>query len=145
MNEQAESRPTRGFWIVAIVALVWNLIGVMTYLMSVTMSPETLAETTEAERALHTGIPAWATSAYAIAVFGGVLGCLALLLRRSWAIPLFAISLVGVIVQMGYGLGMTDVLAVRGGGALVMPVVIFAIAAYLLWFSIISKKQGWLR
>lgn len=145
MNEQAESRPTRGFWIVAIVALIWNLIGVMTYLMSVTMSPEMLAEMTEAERALYTGIPAWATSAYAIAVFGGVLGCISLLLRRSWAVPLFAVSLVGVIVQMSYGLGMTDVLEVRGGGALVMPIVIFAIAAYLLWFSIISKKQGWLR
>lgn len=145
MTEQPQTKPTRGFWIVAIVALIWNLIGVMTYLMSVTMTPEMLAEMPEAERALYSDIPAWVTSAYAIAVFGGVLGCLALLLRRAWAVPLFVISLIAVIVQMGYGLVVTDVIDVRGAGALIMPIVILVIAGYLVWFSTLAKKQGWLR
>lgn len=144
MTEQADNRPTRGFWIVAIVALVWNLIGVMSYLMTVTMEPGTLAEMPEAERALYSDIPSWATSAYAIAVFGGVLGCLALLLRKAWAVPLFVISLVAVILQMAYGLFMSDLTAVGGASALVMPLVIFLIAAYLVWFSTTAKKQGWL-
>ncbi len=49
--------PTHSFWVISIFALVWNILGVVTYLMSVTTSPEALAAIPDAERALHTDIP----------------------------------------------------------------------------------------
>ena len=60
----------RSFWIISIVALVWNALGVMSYLMSVMMSPETLAAMPEEQRAMYETMPAWVTGAYAVAVFG---------------------------------------------------------------------------
>ena len=137
-------KPPRSFWIIASLALVWNAIGIMTYLMTVMMSPEALEALPEAERALYTDTPAWATGAYAIAVFGGTLACVALLLRKAWAVPLFVVSLVAILIQMVHALFMTSLLEVRGPSAVVLPLLIVLIAAYLVWYSRSAKKKGWI-
>jgi hypothetical protein len=139
------STPGRKFWLIAVVALIWNLGGVATYLMSVTMSAESLAAMTEAERSLYADIPAWVTSAYAVAVFGGTLGSLGLLIRKAWAVPLLILSLLGILVQMSHALFMTRLLAVRGGGAAILPVIITAVAVFLVWFSKSARSKGWIR
>jgi len=96
MSEDTIKAPT-WFNVVAAVMLVWNLLGVMAYIAQVTMTPETLAALPEAERQLYASTPVWATAAYAIAVNGGALGCLLLLLKknlaattpaRTWSAPL---------------------------------------------------------
>ena len=58
MPESSLARPPRRFWLIGLVALAWNLIGVMSYLMNVTAGPEALAGLSEAERNLYTDIPA---------------------------------------------------------------------------------------
>ena len=144
MAETISEKPTRGFWIIGGVALIWNLLGVMAYLLEVTMSPEALAALPEAQRALYADIPVWVTSAYAIAVFAGVLGAIALLLRKGWAVPLFAVSLLAIVVQMGHSLFLTEAIAVLGPAAAIMPVLLIAIGAFLLWYSHATKQKGWL-
>ena len=59
----------------------------------------------ESEHAIIEGRPTWATGGFAIAVFGGALGCLLLLLRKSAAYYLFIASLLGVVVTMLHTLG----------------------------------------
>ncbi|NNF67146.1 MAG: hypothetical protein HKM98_06525 [Gammaproteobacteria bacterium] len=142
MNDAIRDEPTRGYWIISIVALLWNLLGVMAYMMHVTLTAEDFAAMGEAERALYTGAPTWVTGAYAIAVFGGTLGCIALLLRKSWAAPVFVISLIAILAQMGYSLLMTDVIEVMGAGSVIMPLVVIAIGVYLVMFARGSKKRG---
>lgn len=66
------SRPPRSFWIISILALVWNLIGIATSLMSLTTSDEMLAAMPEAERALHTNVPAWQLSSDRLSRRGGL-------------------------------------------------------------------------
>ncbi len=85
------------------VALIWNVMGVINFFAQ--MNPDMLAAYRESERAIIEGRPAWATGAFAIAVFGGALGCLLLLLRKSAACYLFIASLLGVIVTMIHTLG----------------------------------------
>ncbi len=138
------SSPPRSFWIISVLALVWNLIGILTYLMSVTMSEEALAALPEAERALYSDIPAWVTAAYAIAVFGGTLGCVALLLRKAWAVPVLVGSLIAILVQMFHALALSDLIVVRGAGAAVLPLLIVAIAVYLVWFARSARARGWI-
>lgn len=144
MQATETRKPPRSFWIIGALALVWNAIGIVTYLMTVTMSPEALAELPEAERALYTETPAWATGAYAIAVFGGTLAAIALLMRKAWAVSLFVISLAAILVQMAHALLMTPLLEVRGFGAVVLPLVIILIAAYLVQYSVSARKRGWI-
>lgn len=136
--------PTRGFWIISVFALGWNLMGVATYLMSVTIGPETLSAMPEAERALYADIPVWVTVAYAIAVLGGTLASLALLLRKAWASPIFVISLIAIIVQMAHAFFGSAMIEVQGATAAILPILIIAIAVYLVGFTNSAKTKGWL-
>jgi uncharacterized protein with PQ loop repeat len=144
MTDQPISKPTRWFWILGIAALIWNLFGVMAYIMQVTLSDEALAQLPADQRMLYETIPAWATAAFATAVFAGVLGCIALLLRKTWATPLFVLSLVGVLVQMFHAFFLTDSMAVNGPGSAAMPLLVIIIAAGLVWYSRLASARGWL-
>ena len=93
------NKPTPTFWIIGIAALIWNIMGVSAYLGQAYMTDEILNALPEADQLYYTNIPAWVTAAFAIAVFAGTIGCLVLLLRKSWAIILFILSLVAVLIQ----------------------------------------------
>ena len=81
----ATNKPKTAFWIIAVIALIWNLMGVMAYLGQAYMTDETKALLPEAEKALYNNVPIWVTAAFAIAVFGGVLASIALLMRKQIA------------------------------------------------------------
>lgn len=142
MNESTAGKAARSFWIVSGVALLWNLMGVAAYLAHVSLTAEDFAAMPEAERLLYTDAPAWVTGAYAIAVFAGLLGCLGLLLRKAWAMPVFVVSLVAVVLQFGYALLVQDTIAVMGASIVVMPILVILIAAYLVWFAQRHRQAG---
>ncbi len=134
----------RSFWILSGLFLVWNLMGVMAFLMQVTMSDEALAVLPEAQRDLYLGTPAWANAAFAVAVFGGTLGCIFLLLRKSWAVPVLILSLAGVAVQMFHAFFLSPALEVLGAGGLVMPVLVTAGALFLIWYARRARSRNWI-
>ena len=74
MNEKTVGGVHWSFWAIGAVALIWNVLGVVNFFVQV--NPDVLAAYRESERALVEGRPAWASGAFAIAVFGGALGCL---------------------------------------------------------------------
>lgn len=133
------------FWVIAGVALVWNLMGVGAYIAQVTMSPEAMNALSEAERAGYENMPAWAVGAFAIAVFGGALGCILLLLRNKLAVPVFGASLIGIVVQMFHSFVIANAMAVYGPGATIMPIMVLLIGAGLVWWSINIKGKGWIK
>ena len=143
-NPQQTTLPV-WFWVIAGAALVWNAFGVMSYLAHVTISDEALAAAPAAERALMENTPAWATSLFAVAVFTGVAGCVLLLLRKPLATTVFGVSLASASIQMFWWLFLTSSLTVYGLGGAVMPVLVIAIAVFLVWFSMSAKSKGWLR
>lgn len=138
------TKTPKWFTVVAVLALIWNLLGVMAYLMQVNMSVAELNKLPEAQRALYENIPAWVTSAFAIAVFGGTIGSLGLVLKKKWAVPMFIISLVAVIVQMYYTFFISDFLKVRGDGDVIMSVLVILIALYLWLLSRKAVSKGWI-
>jgi len=145
MSDMSSPALPRWFWIIVIVAVIWNLIGVYAYISDVTMSPETLAKFPPAEQELINARPTWLIGAYAIAVFAGVIGAVLLALRKKAATPAFGVSLAAVVVQMGYVLFGMGAIAKLGATAAIFPGVIFVIAAGLLWFSMRSTNKGWLK
>jgi hypothetical protein len=92
---------TRPKWYlpVTILALVWNLIGCAAYLSDVTLTPEDIAAMDQTQQALYNSRPVWAVAATALAVWAGAAGCIGLILRKGWSLPLLVVSLAGVIVQ----------------------------------------------
>ena len=144
MADATTVRPPKWFWIAASIAFVWNLMGVAAYLMQVTMSDETLAALPAEQQALYASTPAWATGAFALAVFGGALGCLFLLLRKSWAQPLFVVSLVGILLQNVHSFFLSKSWEVFGPGGVIMPMMVVVIACYLIWLARRSQGEGWI-
>ncbi len=142
---QDDPQIPRSYWIISSLALVWNLIGVVRYVMQVRITDEMVAHLPEAERALLTNLPAWATSAFAVAVTFGAAGCVLLLLRNVWAVPAFLISLAGVLVQMYHAFAIADAMAVLGPTAAIVPTLIIAIGVCLIWYARYAKEKGWLR
>jgi hypothetical protein len=145
MSEQSVDSLSRSFWIIGVAALLWNALGVMTYVMQVTMSDEALGALPETERMLYENIPAWVTAAFATAVFAGTIGSLLLLLRKAVAVPVFILSLVAIVVQMFHNLFIADTVNVMGAPAVAFPVLVIVIAVFLVWYSQTAKKKGWLR
>ncbi len=132
------------FWIIAAAALLWNAIGVMSFLTITMMSADNLAAMPEVERALYESTPIWATAAFAIAVFGGLFGSLMLLLRNGLATTLFMASLAGIIIQFTRWLFFTNAPEVYGAETYFMPGLVTVIAVFLLWFSTKAKGNGWI-
>ncbi|MDC6388548.1 hypothetical protein PP182_07630 [Maribacter sp. PR1] len=144
MTTETKVKPPTWFWIVSILALLWNLTGAMAYVGQAYMSVEDLAALSEAERTLFETQPAWVTGAFAVAVWGGTLGCIFLLLRKKWAKPIFIISLIGIIAQMSYSFFMSNSFEVYGPGGLVMPIMVLIIGIALILFSNKGIRKQWL-
>lgn len=143
MSEELKSKAPKWFMIVAAVLLVWNLLGVMAYIMQVMMTAETLAALPQEQRELYENTPAWATAAFAVAVNFGALGCVLLLLKRNLAGLFLQMSLAGVLVQMFHSFFMSKSFEVFGPGGLVMPVMVIVIAIYLVVLAARAKANGW--
>lgn len=132
------------YWVVAIFFLLWNLMGVGSFFSQVLMTDEMMALLPEAEQELYTSYPFWTYIAFAIAVFGGTVGCIGLLLRKKWAKTAFIISLVAIIPQMTYGIFFTKTAEVYGAAAMFMPVMIVVVGFFLVWYAGACIKRGWL-
>lgn len=141
MNDLTGGKVHWSFWVISMVALIWNGLGVANYFAQ--MNPEVLEMYRETDRMIVEGRPAWATAGFALAVFGGAIGSILLLLRNSTSFYLFVVSFVGVVVAIAHSLG----LDIRFGpgeiaGIVVMPL---AVAGFLAWYAMYAKRRGWVR
>lgn len=144
MNAPAVKRPA-WFWIVAALALLWNLFGLAMFWMEMSMTPEQLAQLPEAQRVVHESLPGWVWGVDAVAVAAGTLGSLLLLLGKRLALPVFWVSLVAIVVLFGYCLFPGRMLELMPPAqALPMPILVTVVGALLVWFSRRSIARGWL-
>ncbi len=143
MNDMAVGRLHWSFWAISAVALIWNVMGVINFFMQ--MNPDALAAMPASQRVIIEGRPVWATGAFAIAVLGGVVGCLLLLLRKSAAPYLFILSLIGMIVHMLPYLGMSGSTIKFGPVEISMFILMpLMVAAFLIWYSMRAKSKRWI-
>ena len=129
---------------VTIVALVWNLLGCAAYLSDVMVTPDDVARMSAQQRALYAARPAWAVAATAIAVWGGAAGCLGLILRKRWAVPLLIASLAGVIVQDLALFLLTNAAAQAGAVAMLLQGIVLLVAIGLVLLARKAAARGWL-
>lgn len=139
MTETLSNKPPIWFWIVSVLALIWNGLGVMAYLARAYATDEMIAALPkEQQPEFLVEYPAWYTAAFAIAVFAGTLGCLSLLLRKKIAYGLFVLSALSAIIQHVYLFINVDM------PSMVMPIMIIAVCLFLVWFSKHSIAKHWI-
>jgi hypothetical protein len=138
MIENSTNKPPVWFWIVSVVALIWNGLGVDGYLGQAYDTERYRNSFSPEELEIAANLPSWTMGAFAIAVFAGVIGAIALLLRKKLATTFWIISLIAVILQMGYTLINGYVINM----AMTIMIIVFAI--FLVWFSKHSKSKEWI-
>jgi hypothetical protein len=145
MSDIPNSELPTSFWIIGGVFLLWNFFGLMIYYDQVTMAPEVLADNfNAAQQAFLENMPMWATSAYAVAVTAGVIASLLLLVRNALALPVYIVSLAGVLVQDLHSFVLSDGLAIWGSSALYLPTLVILLCVAEIWYSRSAKAKGWL-
>lgn len=144
MNNAGKPNAHWSIWMVGVFSLIWHLMGCANYLFQATMSPDTLAGLSAAQQAVISDRPAWATSAFAIAVFGGLLGSILLLLRKRLSLFLFLIALIGVIVSMIPLFGIVNSGVEISTFERIMYLALTPlVGAFLLWFTRLAMRRGW--
>ncbi len=139
MNDETVGSIHWSFWIISVVTLIFNVMGVINYFVQ--MNADSLASFPESYRPIIEGRPAWATAAFAIAVFGGSLGCLLLLLKKSAAFYVLIASLLGVIVTMMHIFGVAGFSSFEIWIGVLMQLVV---TAFLIWYSKQAESKGWI-
>ena len=143
MNDETVGGFHWSFWLISIVALIWNVGGAMNYLMQTNL--EFVATLPETHRAIIEGRPAWATGGFAIGVFGGALGCLLLLFRKSTAFYVFIASLLGVIVTMIHTINVAiSKIEFSPVEIIVMILLPIIVAAILIWYTKQAVSKRWI-
>lgn len=86
---------------IGIVGVLWNLVGVASYLAHVgVFGPEAAATPPGAPQ-----MPFAITAAFAITVFSGVAGSAGLVMLKSWAKPILWISFITAVIDWAWVLG----------------------------------------
>lgn len=145
-DHAAAAAAPRHLWIVGAVALLWNAMGAFDYLMTETRNEAYMSRFTPEQLDFFYGFPVWVVGAWAIAVWGAVLGSVLLLLRKRLAAPVFAVSLAAMVVTTIHNYVLSDGLAVMGGtGPLLFSILIFLVAVALLCYARAMARRGVLR
>ena len=129
-------------WIVGVLALLWNFMGVFDYLASQLELEFYMSEFPPEMLEWIDAMPAWATAAWAFGVWGAFAGTIGLLLRKKWAVGAYAVSLGGLLVSSIYSYMLTDAMEMMGGGAVFMNIAIWAVAILLLFYAWAMAKKG---
>ena len=144
-TELPASRVPIWLWAASGLGVLWNVYGA--YQFAGTFTPAgraaMTAGMTEAQAALYLALPAWISVVFAIGVFGGLIGSVALALRRRLALHLLAASLVGYLLLFA-GDTYYGVFAAIPSQLAILAVVVL-IAAGLYWTARIATRRGLLR
>ena len=116
-------------WLVGILGLLWNLVGAYDYLMTQTQNLSYMSQ--------FTPVAFWA-----LAVWGGVVGTLLLLLRKRLAVGVLLVSFLSMIVTSVYNFILSDGLEVMGSGAVAFSGLIFVIALGLWLYARAMAQRG---
>ena len=134
------------FWALAVIFLLWNLMGIVSFFGHTFVTEEALAKLPDNERELYVDYPFWTTIIFAIATFGGLIGSIGLILKRKWSKQFFIISFLAIVPQMIHNVFFTKSTEVYGTAqAITMPVLVVLIGAILIWFSNYLIKKSWLK
>ena len=134
-------------WLVGVVAVLFNAIGVFDFVMSMTQGAKYMADAgmTPAQIAHYQEMPAWMTVDWAIGVWGALLGSVLILLRNKLAWPVLAVSLAAFLLSLVYTYVLTDGGKIMGPQMAIMSAVIAGLLAFFIWYSWLMTRRGVLK
>lgn len=132
----------RSFLPVGLVALAWNLLGDLSFAAQYAMDMDALAQSKPDMARVYGQMPGWVWAVFALAVGTGTSGAVLLLMKKALAVPVYALSLAAIILLFGQNFLATDMLAVEGWDAVLVPALIFVAGVAQLLYARAMKARG---
>lgn len=133
------------FYIVAVVAFLWNIVGAAAVIMNFMITPEAIASLPLDQQQLYEDTPMWSSIGSLVAVLAGAIACLALLFKKALAHQLFMLSIAGLIVQNIGIFVIVDAVSVVGVTVLYMQALVALIAIGLVYLAQFAIKKNWIK
>lgn len=142
MSEAQASKTPRHLWIIGILALLWNLMGAFDYLMTKTKNEAYMGQFSPEQLEFFYDFPAWLTAFWAVAVWGGVLAAVLLLMRKKLAVPVFVVSFLCMVVTAIHNYGFAGAADIVGGMGLAFSAIVFVVALALIFYARSLTTKG---
>jgi hypothetical protein len=135
------------FWLVCTVAVFWNGFGVFDFTMSMVQGEAHLRsmQMTDAQIAYHHQMPVGVVAAWGLGALGAGLATVLLILRRRWALHVFAASLAGLLISLLYTYLLSNGGALSGQQGAIMSAIITAACLFFIWYAWVATRAGHLR
>jgi hypothetical protein len=124
-------------WLVGVIAVLFNAIGVFDFVMGMAQGADYMASAgmTPDQIGHYQEMPIWMTIVWAVGVFGAFLASFFLLLRRKLALPVFVLSLAAFLVSLLYTYVLTDGGVVMGPQMAITSAIITGLLVFFIWYS----------
>lgn len=134
-------------WLVGVVAVLFNAIGVFDFVMSMARGASYMknAGMTPAQIEHYQALPAWMIVVWAIGVWGAMLGSILILLRNKLAAPILALSLAAFLLSLIHIYLLSGDGAVMGRQMAITSAIIAALLSFFLGYSWIMTRRRMLR
>lgn len=133
-------------WVVGILALLFNAMGALDYVMMRLEVPAYMAQLTDDMLAYYETFPIWMEIAWPVSVWAAVIGALLLLLKKRLAVTAFAVSTIGYLIAAIWTFGVSNPPeGVMTTGSTIFSIVIGVQLALLWWYSRSMAAKGVLR
>ncbi len=137
-----EVKPRKYFWVIGVLGLIWNLIKVLDYLSQVYNSKLDEEQIPYEQMDFITNTPIWASAAFAIAVWFGLVASILLLARKKIAYIVFVISFIAILIQILYNAFTVNIINTYGKVGVAQSIFTIAVGLFLMLFSKKAKKVG---
>lgn len=131
--------------VVALTALLWNLFGLLVFVLQLAMTPEQRAALPLEQQQINAAMPMWVLLLFGVATIAGTAGSVALLFARRWAVPMLQLSLIAIVAQMLASYALTPVWSLTGASGLMLPALLILVVAAMWLFARSAAQRGWLR
>ncbi|NIV17612.1 MAG: hypothetical protein GWN47_04205 [Woeseiaceae bacterium] len=138
----ARVKTPRHLWAIGILALLWDAVGAFDYFMTQTQNEAYMGQFTQEQLEFFYGFPAWVTALWAIAVWGGLLGAILLLLRKAFAAPVLLVSFIAMALTAFHNFVLSNGMEIMGQVGTIFSAVIFMIALGLWFYARAMQKRG---
>ncbi len=152
MENTVTERAPMQLWIVGGLGTLWNAFGAYDYVMTRMRNTDYLASMMpdvdpQATLAWVDGFPIYAQFGWGLGVWMGLIGCVLLLMRHRWSVPVLGLSVLGALLGLGYQIIAAPPLPGTEGNAMmtVMPYVIIAVAIGLFLYGRAMSNKGLLK
>jgi hypothetical protein len=129
-------------WVIGIIGGLWSSMGVVSFVLTQMNVEAVMSRFPPEQREYFESFPLWAVAFWAVGVFGGVIGCLLLLLKNRLAFHVLLASVIGAMVCNLGGLFLLGGMEVMGTSELGLTVFPIVFAAFLAYYARAMSKKG---